>query len=103
MDALFCYGTLLDPEVQQRVIGRKVGSHPDVLRGYRKGVLQLGCTAYSIAVPDEQGAIEGGVIEVTPDELRRIDLYEGDEYERVQVVLASGRTAWVYRKPEKRR
>lgn len=101
MEAVFAYGTLLDPEVQRRVIGRAVESRPDTLVGYRKGVLHLANASYFIAIRDERSRIRGGVIEVTPDELSRIDRYEGDEYERVRVVLASGSQAWVYRRPEK--
>jgi len=101
MEAVFAYGTLLDSEIQRRVIGRTVESRPDTLLGYRKGVLQLADATYFIAIRDEQSEIRGAVIEVTPDELRRIDRYEGEEYERVQVVLASGVRAWVYRRPEK--
>ena len=100
MEALFAYGTLLDPGVQRSVIGRRVKARPDVLPGYRKGVLEFPEAAYFIAIPDERGKIEGGVIEVTPEELRRIDRYEGEEYERAAVTLASGLRAWVYRRPQ---
>lgn len=102
MEVVFCYGTLLDPEVQRRVIGRTIPSRPDRLPGYRKGVLDLGGAQYYIAVRDDQSEIEGGVIAVTAAELRRIDGYEGEEYERARVTLASGTRAWVYRRPEKR-
>ena len=102
MESLFCYGTLLDPQVQRRVIGRTVESRPDALPGYRKDMLLLGCASYYIAVPDPRGEIQGGVIEVTRDELVRIDRYEGDEYERVKVTLVSGKEAWVYRRPSAR-
>jgi len=76
-----------------------VESRPDVLPGYRKDTLLLGCASYYIAVPDSHGEILGGVIEVTQDELLRIDRYEGEEYERARVTLASGTEAWVYRRP----
>lgn len=55
-----------------------------------------------MAVRDEEGQIEGGVIDVTPAELRRIDWYEGEEYERARVTLASGTRAWVHRRPKRR-
>lgn len=99
VEALFAYGTLLDPKVQRRVIGRTVEGRPDTLPRYRKGVLQLPGAAYFIAIPDEQGEIDGGVLEVTPMELRRIDRYEGEAYERARVTLRSGTEAWVYRRP----
>jgi hypothetical protein len=36
------------------------------------------------------------VLELTPDELARCDVYEGDEYRRLRVTLRSGTEAWVY-------
>ena len=99
MELLFAYGTLLDPDVQRSVIGRTVQSRPDTLPGYRRGVLRSGGASYFIAIPDEQGAIDGGILEVTREELERIDEYEGDEYERARVRLGSGIFAWVYRRP----
>lgn len=100
LEAVFAYGTLLDPKIQQRVIGRLVESKPDVLPGYRKGTLKLSKNSYYIAVRDPDHSIEGGVLMVTGDELKRIDRYEGKHYERARVVLESGIEAWVYRQWE---
>lgn len=99
---VFAYGTLLDERVQRRIIGRSVPSLPDTLVGYSKAALRLRHGVYAIAVPDDAGRIEGGVLHVTPRELELMDLYEGPQYERVQVELASGKKAWVYRVPERR-
>lgn len=99
---VFAYGTLLDERVQRRIIGRPVPSLPDTLVGYSKAALRLRHGVYAIAVPDDAGRIEGGVLHVTPRELELMDLYEGPQYERVQVELASGKKAWVYRVPERR-
>lgn len=99
-EAVFAYGTLLDPKVQQRIIGRTVESRPDVLPGYRKGTLKLSKNSYFIAVRDPDHSIEGGVLVVTESELERIDRYEGKHYERARVVLESGTEAWVYREWE---
>ena len=40
--------------------------------------------------------VPGTVFEVTEDELKQSDAYEVDAYKRVETVLASGKSAWVY-------
>ena len=96
MEALFVYGTLQDPQVQTRVFGRIVHGQADTLPGYRKAEIAIDGSVYPLAVEDVSGVIAGQVIEVTPDELVRIDAYEGSEYRRLRVPLGSGRETWVY-------
>ena len=38
----------------------------------------------------------GFVLEVSEEELKKIDKYEGDEYKRKKVILNSGKESWVY-------
>ena len=40
--------------------------------------------------------VPGTVFEVTDEELIHTDAYEVDAYKRVETVLASGKSAWVY-------
>jgi len=40
--------------------------------------------------------IPGTVFEVTDEELRQSDRYEVEAYKRVETVLSSGKSAWVY-------
>lgn len=40
--------------------------------------------------------MESFVITVTGEELERIDAYETEPYKRSEVVLESGKRAWVY-------
>lgn len=96
MDSLFVYGTLQDADVQQRIIGRLVAGSADVLDGYRKSQISIGGNFYPFAVLDAGDSIQGQVLEVTADELVAMDAYEGEEYRRIQVMLRSGRRAWVY-------
>lgn len=96
MESLFIYGTLRDIDVQQRVIGRRLTSCKDCLRGYRRSTLTIEGTAYPCAVPDPKERIEGKVIEITPEELASIDAYETPAYERIRVELESTAQAWVY-------
>jgi gamma-glutamylcyclotransferase (GGCT)/AIG2-like uncharacterized protein YtfP len=98
-EQLFVYGTLKDPAVQQAVFGRMVEGQPARLDGYTKGQIELSGTVYGIIRPDLGSSVEGLLIEVTREELALIDRYEGDDYQRFQVTLNSGQTAWVYGKP----
>lgn len=105
--ALFSYGTLQLPTVQQATYGRLLDGEPDALLGYRLVPLQIsdedvvrlsGKTIHSIAVPsdDPEDCISGTVFRLTASELDATDNYEVDVYARVERVLESGRTAWVY-------
>ncbi len=96
-EALFVYGTLMEPRVQMGVIGRTVTGRPDRLDGYKKGQIRLGGGLFPIIEPEPGRSVEGVVITVTPAELVRIDRYESDAYRRQKVTLASGQQAWVYR------
>lgn len=96
MEQLFVYGTLLDASVQQKVLGRVAAGQPDRLAGYKKYKIKLGRHVYPIIKPEAGGLVEGAVLAVTPTELKRIDQYEGQAYQRKKVTLASGRQAWVY-------
>lgn len=92
-ETLFVYGTLGDPLIQKRLLGRVIAGTPDTLMGFVRLTDGL---PYPVAVPDATSAIDGLVLQVTSRELARLDLYEGDGYVRVQVSLASGTSAWVY-------
>jgi gamma-glutamylcyclotransferase (GGCT)/AIG2-like uncharacterized protein YtfP len=96
MEHLFVYGTLMEPLVQRKVLGQTVSGQPDTLAGYEKNQLDLGGGVYPIIRRKAGGSVAGLVITVTPAELKLIDVYEGDAYQREKVELASGRRAWVY-------
>ena len=96
MEFLFVYGTLQDPAVQSRIIGRIVTGTPDVLEGYFKTEYAMPEGIYPLVIPRHGQTVEGLVLEVTADELRRMDAYETAAYRRVRVPLRSGRTSWVY-------
>jgi gamma-glutamylcyclotransferase (GGCT)/AIG2-like uncharacterized protein YtfP len=95
-ELLFVYGTLMNPLVQQRVFGRTAPGEADRLTGYRKDLIHLGSGVFPIIRPKGDGVVEGMIIQVTPEELKLIDRYEGLAYRRVRVGLVSGREAWVY-------
>ncbi|OGZ05564.1 MAG: hypothetical protein A3C93_05280 [Candidatus Lloydbacteria bacterium RIFCSPHIGHO2_02_FULL_54_17] len=93
---MFIYGTLADPKIQRSVWGRETTGVPDVLREYRRSEIEIDGEIYPLIIPSKEGHVEGLVIEVADDELEKIDDYETDAYERVEVILESGAIAWVY-------
>ena len=104
---LFSYGTLQDPNVQLANFGRLLDGSPDRLPGYETGWVQItdpeviaesGLDRHPIVRPsDAAGAgVDGTLFRITQAEIEAADVYEADDYRRVEVVLTSGRTAWVY-------
>lgn len=89
---VFVYGTLRNPALFWLVTRQNRGARPAVLPGYRKQGLDI------VPAPGEQ--TEGLVFAVDTTTLRRLDRYErlGLRYDRVELTLASGETAWVYRR-----
>ena len=107
MPFLFAYGTLRDVPVQLALFGRALAGSPDVLAGWTEGTVTLGDarfvgadgrTEYAIVrrTGRAEDRVAGTALELTDDELRAADAYEPAEYARVEVVLASGRPAFVY-------
>lgn len=104
---LFSYGTLQDPAVQQANFGRLLTGTPDRLTGFVIGEIEItdpeviaesGLTHHPILRPssDPAGLIDGTVFRITEDELAVADVYEAEDYRRIEVPLASGLVAWVY-------
>lgn len=96
LELLFVYGTLKDPAVQSRIIGRIVSGTADVLDGFFKTDYAMPEGIYPLVIPRHGQAVEGLVLEVTAEELARMDAYETAAYRRVRVPLRSGRESWVY-------
>ena len=93
---LFAYGTLLETHVQEAIIGRIIEGRPDRLKGFRKAEVQDGQETFPTLHAGAESFVEGRILEVTPQELSHIDMYEGDLYARHKVTLESGTQAWVY-------
>ncbi len=96
MEHLFVYGTLQDPAVQQRVIGRIIAGKPDTLEGFFRSRIALGDGIFPIVIPRHGSSVDGLLLEVTPEELGRMDIYETRAYRRIWVTLKSGIETWVY-------
>ena len=96
MELLFVYGTLQDPAVQQRLIGRTVIGTPDTLEGFFKSSMSMTEGIYPLVIPRHGHEVNGLVLEITLEELLAMDVYETSAYRRVRVPLRSGRETWVY-------
>ena len=93
---LFIYGTLTKPEIQKGIFGRVVNGTSDALYGYEKSKIEIDGGTYPIIIPNKNGKVPGLVIEISDDELKRTDEYETEAYQRINVILESGISAWVY-------
>ena len=96
--ALFVYGTLLFPDIMRRVIGRVLPSRPATLHGWaRRGVRG---ERYPGVLPSLREKVEGKLcLGVDGATLQRLDVYEGEQFERrwVHVQTNRGRSgAFVY-------
>ncbi len=96
MERLFVYGTLGNPAVQQRVMGREITGTPDTLDGWFKAQITLGDGTFPIIIPNAGTSVDGLVLELSDEELLRTDIYETSAYRRRRVALRSGVEAWVY-------
>lgn len=95
---VFVYGTLINPEVQRRIIGRLVEGTPDTLENVTKSEIKLGANTYPILVEAQGHNVDGHILTVTPTELARIDKYETDAYRRLRMQTKNGVDVWVYAK-----
>lgn len=103
---LFSYGTLQDQSIQMKLFGRKLQGSTDSLEGFKMEYIDLNTPdsewnarfVYPIAIPtnSSEDCIEGVVYEVSTDDLKIADTYEGSSYRRIEFVLKSGRTCWFY-------
>jgi hypothetical protein len=97
---LFTYGSLMFPEVWQRVTGLSAPGEEAVLQGHV--ARRIRGQSYP-ALVQEAGAETSGVLYrgVSGEAVARLDAFEGSFYERVEVgvVLGDGTRccAWAYR------
>jgi gamma-glutamylcyclotransferase (GGCT)/AIG2-like uncharacterized protein YtfP len=97
MPLLFSYGTLQQADVQRDTFGRVLVGMPDALPAFELTTSRDGQHANVRFNGRQESRVTGTVFEITDAELVEADGYEqADAYSRTQVVLASGRPAWVY-------
>ncbi len=91
---LFAYGTLMWPEVLAAVMGRRMESAPAVLKDHKR--LRVKGQCYPAVVPSQGDSVEGALYRgLTAEEFRRLDLFEGAEYDRIKHDF-DGAPAFVY-------
>lgn len=95
-ERLFVYGSLQDPAVQKRIIGRTIEGTPDSLAGYTRKWIQFPEGEFPMIFPEAGSVVEGHVLDVTPEEIPLLDRYETTAYRRIRVTLQSGLETWVY-------
>jgi len=104
---LFSYGTLQKDKVQLALFGRILQGNTDTLKGYKTVSIEIKDNAFLakgeeklqqniVISKDINDAVKGTVFELTGEELLHADKYEPDNYKRTQVVLQSGKKAWIY-------
>ncbi|MBK6748471.1 MAG: gamma-glutamylcyclotransferase [Acidobacteria bacterium] len=104
---LFSYGTLRESREQNELFGRRLVGNPDILNGFRRSEIEITDPGFLsgggdkrqqtlVETSDPADIVEGTVFEVTYDELLQVDEYEPAEYRRAEVMLASGKEAWIY-------
>jgi len=98
MENLFIYGNLKKPEIQKKVFGRAAESSEDSLKGYKISQININGEIFPILINSKKpyDFALGFVLEVSEEEFKKIDEYGGEEYKRIQVVLSSGKEAWVH-------
>ena len=104
---LFSYGTLQKEKVQMELFGRILQGSADMLRGHQTATIEIKDESFLskgeekhqqtlIATANNNDIIKGTVLEITVKELQLTDTYEPDNYKRIQVMLDSGKEAWIY-------
>ena len=104
---LFSYGTLQKESVQKNLFGRILRGSGDILAGYEikpieitdESFLSKGEEKYQSTLMftnNKKDRIKGTILEITKSELLLADQYEPANYKRIEVMLESGRHAWVY-------
>jgi len=84
---VFTYGSLMYPQVWDRVVKGRYRGAAALLRGFRRCALR-GLT-YPGAVPDAGAQVVGRVyFDVDPDDLARLDAFEASEYRREEVIVS---------------
>jgi gamma-glutamylcyclotransferase (GGCT)/AIG2-like uncharacterized protein YtfP len=90
---LFVFGTLKDGSLMRKVVGHDVSYLADSIEGYKHREDGEG---YSDLEPDEGSEVAGFRVNLSADDLAKVDEWEDQWYKRVAVVLESGLAAWAY-------
>lgn len=100
LENVFVYWTLMESDVQKKVIWKSIEWTRDVLFWFIKSKIEINWNIYPIIVKDNTSKkwINGLVLEVNNKDLKKLDEYETNAYIREKVILKSGNEVWVYKK-----
>lgn len=85
---LFTYGTLMLPDIMAKVAGCRPAAAPATLAGYRRTLVRG--EDYPGIAEDAREEVAGVLYHDVPDEaIRRLDAFEGEMYDRREVVITS--------------
>jgi gamma-glutamylcyclotransferase (GGCT)/AIG2-like uncharacterized protein YtfP len=104
---LFSYGTLRQENVQMASFGRLLAGSPDALPGYASVTIEItdpdvvaasGKKFHPMVVEtgNPEDEVPGTLFLITEAEFAAADAYEVSDYKRIEVLLKSGKSAWVY-------
>ena len=94
---LFVYGTLATGKTLKNILSRDVTGIPATLDGYDGSkTITIENESYPVAEKNTECSIQGLLVEVTPEELEKLDAWETDAYRRKEVELTNGIKAWIY-------
>ena len=98
MENLFLYGVLMKKEIQKEVLGRELEMREDSLTRYKKGSVQIEREIFPRLekTNNTYDVVFGKVVEVSEEDFKKLDEYEGEDYRKIEVVLVSGKDSWVY-------
>jgi len=95
---VFAYGTLLDEEIRNYILGYKTTVLRAQLKGFRKSSILLAGVKYPAIKedPDNNQTVDGAYFSINEKDLELIDQYESSAYSRIRVRLENGIQAWTY-------
>ncbi|MBT5993140.1 MAG: gamma-glutamylcyclotransferase [Thaumarchaeota archaeon] len=94
---VFVYGTLANSEIRMSILNRDVPAIPSTLVGYDGSKkITIENESYFAAEKNTQSVTKGFVIELTAEEVLKLDVYETDAYKKREVTLVGGMKALVY-------
>ncbi len=86
MPHLFTYGSLMCPEIMERVAGRHAASTPATLHHFRRSRLQD--LDYPGIFPDDASRVAGILyLDLSEEAIGRLDDFEGEQYLRLTVTV----------------
>lgn len=96
-DLLFVYGTLKNPVMQKRICGKVFSVNRDTLDGHKVIFYRFADGIYPLIVPSPNDSVQGMILKnIEREDWKKLDGYEGNDYQRVEKILSSGKKAWVY-------